>query len=277
MLLTPSPDAIEPPASEPASPSASPSFELGEPNPLETSSSSPFASPSPTRDDVLLSVNVAMPATSDVTASTASVTPPRSRLPLRKGHYGLKVATLQDRLAWLGYPVPTSVRGAFGVTTRAAVKSFQAKNWLPVTGKVNKRTWRTLKRIAGPVDALPPECTDVKMSLCIDKTARVLRLVRKGEVTLTTDARFGQRGMETDEGVFAVKEKSYNHTSSKYGSWMPRAMFFNGDEAVHYSPDFASVGYLRGSHGCVGLRDMDIATRLFDKVPVGTRVVVYWS
>jgi lipoprotein-anchoring transpeptidase ErfK/SrfK len=54
-------------------------------------------------------------------------------------------------------------------------------------------------------------------------------------------------------------------------------MFFNGDEAVHYSPDFASVGYLRGSHGCVGIRDMDLATELFEKVAVGTRVYVYWS
>jgi len=83
--------------------------------------------------------------------------------------------------------------------------------------------------------------------------------------------------METGEGVFTVKEKSYNHTSSLYRTWMPRAMFFNGDEAVHYSPDFASVGYLRGSHGCVGVRDLDVATRLFEKVDVGTRVYVYWS
>jgi lipoprotein-anchoring transpeptidase ErfK/SrfK len=74
-----------------------------------------------------------------------------------------------------------------------------------------------------------------------------------------------------------VKEKSFNHTSSIYGSWMPRAMFFNGDEAVHYSPDFAAYGYLHGSHGCVGIRDMEFATRLFEKVDVGTRVYVYWS
>jgi lipoprotein-anchoring transpeptidase ErfK/SrfK len=58
---------------------------------------------------------------------------------------------------------------------------------------------------------------------------------------------------------------------------MPRAMFFNGDEAVHYSPDFAAVGYIRGSHGCVGIRDMEQATWLFDHVDVGTRVYVYWS
>ena len=117
----------------------------------------------------------------------------------------------------------------------------------------------------------------MKKALCIDKTSSTLRYVVKGKVKMVTDARFGQPGMETDEGVFAVKEKSFNHTSTMYGSWMPRAMFFNGDEAVHYSPDFAAYGYLHGSHGCVGMRDMEFATRLFEKVDVGTRVYVYWS
>jgi lipoprotein-anchoring transpeptidase ErfK/SrfK len=134
-----------------------------------------------------------------------------------------------------------------------------------------------LKKMSEPVGILPLRCTEVKKALCIDKTSRTLRLVVKGEVKLVTDARFGAPGMETGEGVFSVKEKSYNHTSSIYGTWMPRAMFFNGDEAVHYSPDFASVGYIHGSHGCVGVRDLEAATRLFDKVDVGTRVYVYWS
>ena len=97
------------------------------------------------------------------------------------------------------------------------------------------------------------------------------------DADMVADARFGAPGMETGEGLFSVHEKSFNHVSSRYHSWMPRAMFFNGDEAVHYSPDFASVGYLRGSHGCVGVRDMEKATWLFGQVPVGTRVYVYWS
>jgi len=208
-----------------------------------------------------------------------SLKPPRAKLPLRKGHYGLKVARLQDRLSWLGYEIDDSnvQRQAYGKSTAAALKSFQAKNWLPVTGKTNKKTWRTLKRISEPVGILPLRCTEVKKALCIDKTSRTLRLVVKGKVKIITDARFGAPGMETGEGVFSVKEKSYNHTSSLYGSWMPRAMFFNGDEAVHYSPDFASVGYRTGSHGCVGVRDLDVATRLFEKVDIGTRVYVYWS
>ena len=200
-------------------------------------------------------------------------------LPLRFDDRGPAVATAQERLMWLGYELSenSQAKQLFGITMRRAVKAFQAKNGLEVTGVVDRRTWRTLERVAGEVGRLPRRCTEVPKALCIDKTARVLRFVVDGDVRMTADARFGGPGMETGEGTFRVTSKSYNHVSSRYGSWMPRAMFFNGDEAVHYSPDFAQVGYSRGSHGCIGLRDMEKATWLYERVPVGTRVVVYWS
>lgn len=261
---------------ETADPSPSP---FGEPVPFASSApAAAFATPEPTADE-LLSVSVAMPAQVGPSTERPSLRPPRARLPLRKGHYGLKVARLQDRLAWLGYPIDPSntERQAFGKSTAAALRAFQSKNWLSATGRADARTWRALKKMAEPIGVLPLRCTEVTRALCIDKTSRTLRLVVKGKVKLVTDARFGGPGMETGEGVFRVSEKSYNHVSSLYHSWMPRAMFFNGDEAVHYSPDFAAVGYIRGSHGCVGVRDLDVATRLFEKVDVGTRVYVYWS
>jgi lipoprotein-anchoring transpeptidase ErfK/SrfK len=218
------------------------------------------------------------------TASAANADDPpepvtRATLPLRFDDRGALVATAQERLLWLGYPLSENSqdKDLFGITMRRAVKAFQAKHWLPVSGRIDQRTWRTLRKLGEPVDALPRRCTEVPKAICIDKSTRLLRYVVKGTVRMTADARFGGPGMETGEGVFRVNSKSYNHVSSLYGSWMPRAMFFNGDEAVHYSPDFASVGYSRGSHGCVGMRDMEKATWLFGQVPVGTRVYVYWS
>jgi hypothetical protein len=230
----------------------------------------------PAPADVLVSVNAVMAAQA---APTPSIRPPRARLPLRQGHYGLKVARAQERLAWLGYAIEASNidREAFGPSTVSAVKDFQSKNWRKPTGIVDGATWKLLARMAEPLGILPLRCTEVKQSLCIDKTSRTLRYVVKGKVKMTTDARFGAPGMETGEGIFTVKEKSYDHVSTMYHTWMPRAMFFNGDEAVHYSPDFHAVGYIHGSHGCVGIRDMDTATELFNKVPIGTRVYVYWS
>lgn len=203
----------------------------------------------------------------------------RATLPLRFDDRGPLVASAQERLLWLGYPLSANSqdKDLFGITMRRAVKAFQGKHWLPVTGRIDQRTWRALRKLAEPVQVLPRRCTEVPKAICIDKSTRLLRYVVDGKVRMTADARFGGPGMETGEGVFRISSKSYNHTSSLYGSWMPRAMFFNGDEAVHYSPDFATVGYSRGSHGCVGMRDMDKATWLFGRVPVGTRVYVYWS
>lgn len=255
---TPSPPPQTAVATTAPAPSSSPTTGGGEPAPDPSPTPEPTASPAPT---------------------TAPVTAPQATLPLRKGAVGFRVATVQKRLTWLGYSITESSmdRQLYGDTTIRAVKAFQAKNWLPATGKVDKKTWRKIETLAEPLGVLPLRCTEKAKTICIDKTTRLLRYVVKGKVKMVADARFGAPGMETGEGIFSVHEKSYNHTSSLYRTWMPRAMFFNGDEAVHYSPDFASVGYSRGSHGCVGLRDMEKATWLFGQVPEGTRVYVYWS
>jgi lipoprotein-anchoring transpeptidase ErfK/SrfK len=113
--------------------------------------------------------------------------------------------------------------------------------------------------------------------LCVDKTTRLLRLVEHGDVTVTLDARFGLPGTNTREGSFRVSRKSRDHWSSLYHTWMPFAMFFSGGQAVHYSPYFDRDGYNGGSHGCIGLRDFARARALFDHVPMGTKVYVYWS
>lgn len=261
-------------AASAASADVSPSPFPGTPSPSATASPSVEPSPSPT---------VPIPTAPPTAAPTAPVAPAgpviRTRLPLRFDDRGPLVAAAQQRLMWLGYSLSENSqdKDLFGITMRRAVKAFQYKNWLPQSGKIDKRTWRVLKRMGEPVGIVPLRCTEVKMAICIDKTTKLIRFVKSGKVKMTTDARFGGPGMETGEGIFRVNSKSYNHVSSLYHSWMPRAMFFNGDEAVHYSPDFASVGYSRGSHGCVGMRDMDKATWLFNQVPVGTRVYVYWS
>jgi hypothetical protein len=245
----------------------------------DTASPTPSASAEPTTSAAPSPAPTGSLPAPTSSPSTGPATVPQATLPLRKGAVGARVATAQQRLTWLGYSITATsqARQFYGDSTIKAVKAFQAKNWLPVTGKVDKKTWRTLERMAEPLGILPRRCTEKKQSICIDKTTRLLRYVVKGRVKMVADARFGAPGMETGEGLFSVHEKSFNHVSSRYHTWMPRAMFFNGDEAVHFSPDFTAVGYARGSHGCVGLRDMEKATWLFDQVPTGTRVYVYWS
>ena len=204
---------------------------------------------------------------------------PRRKLPLRKGDFGPLISKAQQRLTWLGYEITpvTLQNGLFGDTTKAAGTKFQTKFWLKPTGIIDTATWKKLASIAGTIDKLPKACTDVDKAICADKTQKIIRWVVKGQVKMTVDARFGLPGTPTGEGTFRVHQRDYDHTSSLYRTWMPRALFFNGGQAVHFSPYFLRDGYNGGSHGCIGIRDMEKATWLFNQVPMGTRVYVYWS
>ena len=125
---------------------------------------------------------------------------------------------------------------------------------------------------------LDPRCRTGRV-MCIDKTSQTLRWVVDGTVLQTLDVRFGStlNDTPTREGLFHVYLKRRDHVSQLYGSAMPFAMFFSGGQAVHYSSDFAAVGYAGASHGCVNVRDYDGVEWLFDQVQVGDKVVVYWS
>lgn len=202
----------------------------------------------------------------------------RLRLPMHKGDAGDYVEVLQDRLAWMGYDLgrrePRTQQ--YGARTKSAVRAFQVKFFMDPSGRVNTRTWKSLKSLAEPLDTVPRTCRTGTV-LCVDKTQKVLRYLRGGRVQLTLDARFGASSTPTREGVFSVFSKSRDHWSSLYGSWMPFAMFFSGGQAVHYSPYFARDGYYGASHGCIGVRNIKAAEWLFDRIPLGARVVVYRS
>lgn len=65
--------------------------------------------------------------------------------PLRIGSTGTTVAALQRALKELGFDAGPP-DGQFGKQTRTAVKAFQKKTGLPVTGVVNRKTIRALNR-----------------------------------------------------------------------------------------------------------------------------------
>ena len=81
----------------------------------------------------------------------------------------------------------------------------------------------------------------------------------------------GTTGRETPAGVFAVVEKNKDHHSSLYDdAWMPNMLriTWNGI-ALHGGP---LPGYA-ASHGCVRM-PYDFAEKLFDKAPMGMRVII---
>lgn len=208
---------------------------------------------------------------------------------LAVGASGDRVRAVQARLKEIAWYFG-DVTGRFDRATVRAVRGFQAKREIPVTGAVDRRTLDRLTamttvpthdamyNIEPEPGALDARCRTGRV-LCIDKTSRTLRWVVDGTVRTTLEARFGStlNDTPTREGLFHVYLKSRDHVSKLYGSSMPFAMFFSGGQAVHYSSDFAAVGYNGASHGCVNIRDYDKLAWLFDQVRVGDTVVVYWS
>ncbi len=219
-------------------------------------------------------------------AGIASASPLPSDLPLVYGDRGDTVHKAHYRLNWLGYDLRTKEidNDFFGRSTKVAVKDFQRKFFLPINGKLNKDTWKMLDKVGDDVGELPKACLEERQVLCIDKTSKLVRYVLKGRVVQTLDVRFGVPGLDTPTGTYRVWYKDRYATSGINGpdaprAPMPYALFFNGDIAVHYSPTFAASGYYPGggSHGCVNVADLKGVSWLFDQIPAGTRVHVYWS
>ena len=207
----------------------------------------------------------------------------------RAGDDGPDVRVIQARLRQIAWYFG-DVTGRYDAPTVTAVKGFQAKRLIPVTGAVDQRTLDRLQgmtttptaaeldnRLPSP-GKLDQRCLTGRV-MCIDKTTSTLRWVVDGHVRQTLEARFGSTvsNTPTREGLFHVYLKDADHVSQMYDSSMPYAMFFSGGQAVHYSSDFAAVGYAGASHGCVNIRDYGGVRWLFSQVRVGDKVVVYWS
>jgi peptidoglycan hydrolase-like protein with peptidoglycan-binding domain len=205
------------------------------------------------------------------------------------GDQGHQVRAIQARLRQIDWYFG-DVTGDYDSATVTAIKGFQAKRVIPVTGDVDQRTLDRLTAMTTPPTTaelhnktpspgkLDPRCLTGRV-MCIDKTTSTLRWVVDGHVLQTLDARFGSTisNTPTREGLFHVYLKDADHVSQMFGSSMPYSMFFSGGQAVHYSSDFAAVGYNGASHGCVNIRDYDGVRWLFSQVRVGDKVVVYWS
>ena len=168
-------------------------------------------------------------------------------------------ATLQARLkqiAWLF----GDVTGTYDATTVAAVKGFQAKRAIPVTGEIDQRTMDRLhlddphahrRREAqqGAEHRQRPSARSTRAAptgraLCVDKSSSTVRWVVDGKVQ--RDVRRALRLRRAARPARARSRccrKSRDHVSTLYHTSMPFAMFFSGGQAVHYSPDFAAHGY----------------------------------
>lgn len=209
---------------------------------------------------------------------------------LAPGSKGDDVKDLQARLKQIGW-FHDAIAETYGPKTTEAVRGFQEKRQIPVTGEVDQRTLDRLygmtrkptsdelnnvvpEKAPTPAMVLDDRCLQGRV-ICISKSQRRLAWVIDGKIQSTMDVRFGSVQTPTRNGVFSVYWKSRDHVSSLYDSPMPFALFFSGGQAVHYSADFAARGYDGASHGCVNVRDKQAVMALFDASREGDKVVVY--
>jgi peptidoglycan hydrolase-like protein with peptidoglycan-binding domain len=220
---------------------------------------------------------VALTATPVVLAKTAPVA---------------NVRELQRRLGAKGL-WPYAYSGVYGWTLGQKVLAFQRTYNLPQSGTVDQRTWTRLRALtytpgtfdkhryyAGlrpympTIGSLDSRCRTGRV-MCVDKATRTLTWVVDGTPLTVMWARFGMPGLETREGTFSVFKKYEYVVSNLYFTPMPYSMFFSGGQAVHYSSNFARLGYTTASHGCVNIADYEQVKSLYFKVRLGDKVVVY--
>lgn len=160
------------------------------------------------------------------------------------------VHEVQIRLRRLGL-LRAAPDGVYGPRTTRAVRVFQRRNGLRVTGTVNYRTWQPLirKSLRGRAK-VPAVCRSAGWHVCYDRSWNQASLYRDGRIHNSWLVRGGAADSKTRVGSFTVYRRSKDHVSNLYDAPMPYAQFFSGGQAVHGSR--AMVNPLEGhSHGCV--------------------------
>ena len=275
----------------PSASSASPSATSTATDPATTPATDTTPEASPTAPPSTTHTSSAAPT------ATATATPPKPApvVLLRAGDTGPRVRALQARLRQIGW-FSGDVDDRYGSPTTTAVRGFQAKRGFEATGTLDEVTWDRLVSMTHlptadelanvkpkPVEAKPqnaawdvdPRCLTGRV-MCVSKTTRMLTWVVDGVPQYGFDVRFGSDELPTREGVFPVYKKQVDVISNLYHTPMPYSMFFSGGQAVHYSSNFARLGYAGASHGCINVRDKSLLVRLYDEVRIGDKVVVHW-
>lgn len=162
------------------------------------------------------------------------------------------VRELQYRLNW-AHAMTGNVNGTFGKATRAAVKKFQKREGLRVTGIAGHLTWAHLihdtirKR-----GAIPRICKTDGWHACYDRSAHQVTLWHDGEMRNSWLVRGGDYGIETRVGTHQVYNRDIDHVSGLFDAPMPYAQFFDGGQALHGSA-FMIDPFVDHSHGCINM------------------------
>ncbi|MBA3308904.1 MAG: murein L,D-transpeptidase [Nocardioidaceae bacterium] len=162
------------------------------------------------------------------------------------------VYELQYRLRWRGvYDGP--VTGTFGTQTRQAVKRFQRREDIRVTGVAGHQTWAHLLRdTVRHRGKVPRICKSAGWHACYDRKMHQVTLWHGGRLKNTWLVRGGSYTHKTRTGNTYVYYRNKDHHSQLYDSPMPYSQFFDGGQALHGSATMVNP-FSGHSHGCVNM------------------------
>ena len=239
--------------------------------------------------------SVATASTTSVVSASAASTPrfnPRARFArefIRRGDSDTSVydidhvRELQYRLRWAGvYGGP--VTGYFGDQTFSAVKRFQRRSNLRVTGTANLETWaKLIRKTIRERGDIPARCKvrRVKWHACYDRANHQVTLWRHDQLWNSWLVRGGSYDNQTRLGNNYVFSRDKDHVSGIFGSPMPYSQFFDGGQALHGSSTMIDP-FDGHSHGCINMYNEDARQlwKLTTRTPMSQmKVTVYgeWS
>jgi peptidoglycan hydrolase-like protein with peptidoglycan-binding domain len=183
---------------------------------------------------------------------------------LERGSKGTTVLLLERRLQQLHYLL-MGVNDTYDGVTGDAVMAFRKVQGMTRTWTTDESVWR---RLASPVVPHPRDGSG-GFHVEIDQTRQVIYTVQDGSITNVLHTSTGKPSTPTRDGTFSVHRKvnGYSIGHLYYPS------YFDGNRAVH---GWTSVPEYNASHGCARIPYW-AATFMYDRMPIGTKVIVYHS
>lgn len=216
----------------------------------------------------------------------------------RKLEYGMQsdlVASLQTRLAELGF-YEAKVSGGYYKVTQSAVRAFQSHNGLTVDGVAGRQTQEMLfSEDAVPASATPrpsPTPAPAKYHLMVDVANQLTTAYtydENGEYTVLVREMICSTGTSrypTPLGTTVMPQKrarwGYFPTWDSHAQYLTRidsanafhsVLYYDADERLLAESSFDALG-TAASHGCVRLLVSD-AKWIYDNCDAGTLITVF--